>query len=70
MGTFANSEDPDEMPLYVAFHPGLQCLLSQNGSSEKEIFLFYNPGPLNTYSGLSRFYCINFYGKVHWSTKG
>ena len=27
MGTLANSEDPDEMPLNVAFHKSLQCLL-------------------------------------------
>ena len=30
MGTFANSEDPDEMPDNVAFHQGLHCLLTQN----------------------------------------
>ena len=27
MGTLANSEDPDEMPHYVAFHPDLHCLI-------------------------------------------
>ena len=27
MGTFTNSEDPDEMPHDVAFHQGLHCLL-------------------------------------------
>ena len=27
MGTFTNSEDPDEMPHNVAFHQGLHCLL-------------------------------------------
>ena len=37
MGTFANSEDPDEMPHIVAFHQGLHCLLKQNLSSEKKI---------------------------------
>ena len=26
-GTLANSEDPDEMPHQVAFHPGLHFLL-------------------------------------------
>ena len=35
MGTLANSEDPDEMPLNVAFHQSLHCLLKR--SSEKEI---------------------------------
>ena len=24
-GTFKNSEDPDEMPHYAAFHQGLLC---------------------------------------------
>ena len=38
MGTLANSEDPDKMPHYVAFHQGLHCVLKQNQSSEKEIF--------------------------------
>ena len=27
MGTFANSEDPDEMQHHAAFHQGLHCLL-------------------------------------------
>ena len=27
MGTFTNSEDPDEMPHNVAFHKGLHCLV-------------------------------------------
>ena len=36
-GTLANSEDPDEMPHDVAFHQGLDYLLRQNLSSEKEI---------------------------------
>ena len=27
MDTFINSEDPDEMPHYAAFHQGLYCLL-------------------------------------------
>ena len=29
-GTFANSEDPDEMPHHAAFHQGLHCLLTEN----------------------------------------
>ena len=36
---FGNSEDPDEMPLNVAFYHGLHCLLRHNGSSEKEIYV-------------------------------
>ena len=40
MGTFANSEDPDEMPHSAAFHLGQQCLLRQ--SSERIFFLDYN----------------------------
>ena len=30
---FANSEDPDEMPHYAAFHQGLHCLLSISSGS-------------------------------------
>ena len=30
MGSLANSEDPDEMPHYAAFHKGLHCLLIHN----------------------------------------
>ena len=40
MGTFANSEDPDEMLHNAAFHQGLHCLLRQSQSSEKEIQKF------------------------------
>ena len=35
MGTMANTEDPDEMPLNASFHEG-HCFLRQNQSSEKE----------------------------------
>ena len=36
-----NTEDPDEMPHYVAFCQGLHCLLRQNRSLEKEIYVFF-----------------------------
>ena len=38
MGTFANSEDPDEMPQNTAFHQGLHCLLrhKDNGSKQSD----------------------------------
>ena len=46
MGTLANSEDPDEIPHYAAFHQSPYNLLRQNQSSYKEIqyyfFLNYN----------------------------
>ena len=43
MCTLSNSEDPDEMPPYAAFHLGFHCLLWQKRSSEKEMqFLFGN----------------------------
>ena len=35
--TLANNEDPDEMSHNAQFHRGLQCLLRQNPSLEKEI---------------------------------
>ena len=41
MHTMSNSEDPDEMPHYGAFHQGLHRLLRQKQSSEKEIKIFY-----------------------------
>ena len=41
MGSFANSEDLDEMPHNLAFHLGLHHLLGQNRSSEKEIQYFW-----------------------------
>ena len=40
-GTLANSEDPDEMPHYAAFHLGLHYLLRQNQFSEKENIIFF-----------------------------
>ena len=41
MGTLANSEGPDEMPHNAAFHQGLQSLIRQNPSSEKETNFFF-----------------------------
>ena len=42
MGTFANSEDPDEMLNNAAFYQSVHCLLIQNHSSKKEMeFLFW-----------------------------
>ena len=37
MGTLANNEDPDEMPLKAAFHQALYCLLGLNPCFMKEI---------------------------------
>ena len=36
MDTFINSEDPEEMPHYVAFHQGLYCLLSKKIFRQKK----------------------------------
>ena len=36
MGTFANSEDPDQMQHNAAFHQGLHCLLRLKQSSGTE----------------------------------
>ena len=33
MGTFANSEDPDEMLHNAAYHQGLHCLLRLESNS-------------------------------------
>ena len=45
MVTLANSEDPDEIPKYAAFHQGLNCLLRQNRSSEKKSFIYTRDHP-------------------------
>ena len=37
MGMLANSEDPDEMQHYAAFHQGLHCLLKLKQPSGTEI---------------------------------
>ena len=37
MQTLANSEDPDEMQHYAAFHQGLHCLLRLKQSSGTKI---------------------------------
>ena len=36
MDTFINSEDPDEMPHYAAFHQGLYCLLGKKDLQTKQ----------------------------------
>ena len=56
MGTFASSEDPDEMPQNVAFHLGLHCLPRQKCSSEKEmqyILEIKTSDPLTVHDGPS-----------------
>ena len=39
MDTFINSEDPDEMPHYAAFHQGLYCLLGKKIFRQKTTLL-------------------------------
>ena len=39
MDTFINSEDPDEMPHYAAFHQGLYCLLGTKDLQTKQTLL-------------------------------
>ena len=36
MDTFINSEDPDEMPHYAAFHQGLYCFLGKKDLQTKK----------------------------------
>ena len=72
MNTFINSEDPDEMPNYAAFHQGLYCLLGKKRSSYKKkhtTFKNYNLTPQGIYSGLSKVYCIKPEGKIHLYTQ-
>ena len=43
MQILANSEDPDEMLHYVAFHQGLHCLLKWSSETEIQFYLeIYN----------------------------
>ena len=42
MGTFTNSEAPDEMPLDVAFHQGLHCLLRKKRSLDNQNTFCFN----------------------------
>ena len=41
MDTFINSEDPDEVTHYAAFHQGLYCLLGKKRSSDKNKYKHY-----------------------------
>ena len=49
MDTFLNSEDPDEMTHYAAFHQGLYCLLGkkdlQTKTNTNTTFKNYNLTP-------------------------
>ena len=69
MGTFTNSEDPDEMPHNVAFHQGLHCLSisGKKGLQIKKYNMFksYNMTSLDIYNGPSHIYCIIPVGRIH-----
>ena len=71
MDTFINSEDPDEMPHYAAFHQGLYCLLGKKDLQTKKNTTFknYSLTPQGMYSGLSKVYCIKPEGKIHLYTQ-
>ena len=72
MDTFINSEDPDEMPHYAAFHQGLYCLLGKKDLQTKKTnttFKNYYLTPQGMYSGLSKVYCIKQEGKIHLYTQ-
>ena len=68
MSTFSNSEDPDEMQHYAAFHQGLHCFCEGEKdfqTKEYNIFENYNVTPLNMYNGLSQVYCIKAEAIIH-----
>ena len=72
MDTFINSEDPDEMPHYAAFHQGLYCLLGKKDLQTKKTnttFKNYNLTTHIMYSGPSKVYCIKPEGKIHLYTQ-
>ena len=41
MGTWANSEDPDEMQHNAAFHQGLHCMLRLNNLQGQKYIIIY-----------------------------
>ena len=67
MGTFTNSEDPDEMPHNAAFHQGLHCLLGKKDLQTKRYNIFenYNLTFLDMFNGLFQVYCIKPEGRIH-----
>ena len=71
MDTFINSEDPDEMPHYAAFHQGLYCLLGKKDlqTTKNTTFKNYSLTTQGMYSGLSKVYCIKPEGKIHLYTQ-
>ena len=68
MHTSANSEDPDEMLHYVAFHQGLLCLLTKSTFRERNTIyleiLTCDPS-IYIYNGPSQAYCIKPGGRIH-----
>ena len=63
MGTLTNSEYPDEMQHYAAFHRGLHCLLRLKQPLGTEIlnkFKNYICEPFKIHNGLSHVYCVKF----------
>ena len=74
MDTFINSEDPEEMPHYAAFHQGLYCFLGKKDLQTKTkqtntTFKNYILTPQGMYSGLYKVYCIKQEGKIHLYTQ-
>ena len=72
MGTLANSDDPDEMQHYAAFHQGLHCLLILKQPSRRDIHHDLENStcdPHKGHNGQTHTYCINIYGKLHLNTK-
>ena len=76
MGTFTNSEDPDEMPHNEAFYPALHCGFSLGSTlfvkvkknPQTKIQYFFkncNLTPLDMYNGLSQVYCFKPEGRIH-----
>ena len=72
MDSIANSDDPDEMQHYAAFHQGHHCLYIKVKTifrRQTNTIFFYDRATLDMYNGLSQVhvYCIKPEGK---SNKG
>ena len=70
IGTFTNSEDPDEMPHLAEFHQGLHFLLKSKRSLDQNISFFLNrTSHPKIYNGPSQLNCIRIEGRTHLYTK-
>ena len=69
MGTFTNSEAPDEMQHFIRVYTVCLCKTDLQ-TKEYNTFLSYNLTPLDLYNGISQVDHIKQEGRIHCYTKG